>query len=105
MGYAYKLYEAFRDLGEEKAAVFPEFAEYMESRKDATSEELKKAGHGRGHHSELFSALGSHGDKICPLTDNFCQKFRLRELLFFFVYFFGSCFLPENAAPIFWHGF
>ena len=42
MGYALKIYEAFRDLGEDKASVLAEFVEYVESRKSATSEELKE---------------------------------------------------------------
>ena len=43
MGYALKIYETFRDLGEEKASVLADFVEYMESRKAATSEELKES--------------------------------------------------------------
>jgi len=42
MGYAVKIYEAFRDLGEDKAAILAEFVEYVESRKAATSQELKE---------------------------------------------------------------
>ena len=42
MGYALKIYEAFRDLGEEKASILAEFVEYMESRKAATTQELKE---------------------------------------------------------------
>jgi predicted nucleic acid-binding Zn-ribbon protein len=42
MGYALKIYEAFRDLGEDKASALAEFVEYVESRKSATSEELKE---------------------------------------------------------------
>jgi septal ring factor EnvC (AmiA/AmiB activator) len=42
MGYALKIYETFRDLGEDKASVLAEFVEYVESRKSATSEELKE---------------------------------------------------------------
>ena len=42
MGYTVKIYEAFRDLGEEKASILAEFVEYVESRKTATSEELKE---------------------------------------------------------------
>ena len=42
MGYALKIYQAFKDLGEEKAAVLAEFVEYVESQKAATSEELKE---------------------------------------------------------------
>jgi len=41
MGYAVKIYSAFKDLGEEKARILAEFAEYVESQKAATSEELK----------------------------------------------------------------
>ena len=41
MGYALKIYEAFEDLGKDKAAILAEFVEYIESRKAATSEELK----------------------------------------------------------------
>ena len=41
MGYATRLYKAFLDLGEEKASALAEFAEYIESRRAATSEELK----------------------------------------------------------------
>jgi len=33
-----------RDLGEDKASILAEFVEYVESRKSATSEELKKTG-------------------------------------------------------------
>ena len=40
MGYALKIYEAFRDIGEDKASILAEFVEYVESRKSATSEEL-----------------------------------------------------------------
>ena len=43
MGYAVKIYEAFRDLGEDKAAILAEFVEYVESRKAATSQELKES--------------------------------------------------------------
>ena len=43
MGYAVKIYEAFRDLGEDKAQVLAEFVEYIESRKAATSLELKES--------------------------------------------------------------
>ena len=43
MGYALKLYEAFQDLGKDKATILAEFAEYVESRKAATSQELKEA--------------------------------------------------------------
>jgi chromosome segregation ATPase len=42
MGYALRIYQAFKDLGEEKAAVLAEFVEYVESQKAATSEELKE---------------------------------------------------------------
>ena len=42
MGYAVKIYEAFRDLGEDKAAILAEFVEYVESRKAATSQELRE---------------------------------------------------------------
>ena len=42
MGYALKIYEAFQDLGKEKAAILAEFVEYVESRKAATSEELRE---------------------------------------------------------------
>jgi predicted nucleic acid-binding Zn-ribbon protein len=42
MGYALKIYEAFRDLGEEKASILAEFVDYMESRKAATTQELKE---------------------------------------------------------------
>ena len=42
MGYALKIYEAFRDLGDDKASILAEFVEYMESRKAATSEELRE---------------------------------------------------------------
>jgi len=42
MGYAVKIYEAFRDLGEEKAQILADFVEYVESRKSATSAELKE---------------------------------------------------------------
>ncbi len=41
MGYALKIYEAFEDLGKDKAAILAEFVEYIESRKAATSEELR----------------------------------------------------------------
>jgi len=42
MGYAVKIYEAFRYLGEDKASILAEFVEYVESRKSATSQELKE---------------------------------------------------------------
>ena len=42
MGYALKIYEAFRDLGDDKASILAEFVEYVESRKAATSEELRE---------------------------------------------------------------
>ncbi|GEM_PF-425931 len=42
MGYALKIYEAFQDLGKDKAAILAEFVEYMESKKAATTEELKE---------------------------------------------------------------
>ncbi|MBX6422773.1 hypothetical protein [Thermosulfurimonas sp. F29] len=40
MGYALKLYEAFQDLGRDKAAILAEFAEWVESQKAATREDL-----------------------------------------------------------------
>ncbi len=43
MGYAVKIYEAFRDLGEDKAQILADFVEYVESRKAATSLELKES--------------------------------------------------------------
>ena len=42
MGFAVRFYETFRDLGQEKAALLAEFAEHVESRRAATSEELKE---------------------------------------------------------------
>ena len=42
MGYALKIYEAFQDLGKEKAAILAEFVEYVESKKAATSGELRE---------------------------------------------------------------
>ncbi len=36
------MYEAFRDLGEDKAKILAEFVEYVESKKAATSEELRE---------------------------------------------------------------
>ena len=42
MGYALKIYEAFQDLGKEKASILAEFVEYIESQKAATSGELKE---------------------------------------------------------------
>ncbi|BAT72076.1 conserved hypothetical protein [Thermosulfidibacter takaii ABI70S6] len=42
MGFAVKLYEAFSDLGKEKAQILAEFAEYVERKKAATSEELRE---------------------------------------------------------------
>ena len=40
MGFAVRFYKVFKDLGEERAALLAEFAEYVETRKAATSEEL-----------------------------------------------------------------
>jgi DNA-binding Xre family transcriptional regulator len=42
MGYAVKIYELFRSIGEEQARILAEFVEYVESKKAATSEELKE---------------------------------------------------------------
>jgi len=42
MGYALKIYEAFQDLGKEKASILAEFVEYIESQKAATSGELRE---------------------------------------------------------------
>ncbi|GAB6888943.1 hypothetical protein JCM13304A_24430 [Desulfothermus okinawensis JCM 13304] len=42
MGYAIRIYEAFKHLGEEPARILDEFVEYMESRKAATTEEIKE---------------------------------------------------------------
>ena len=43
MGYALKIYEAFEELGKERAAILAEFVEYMESRRAATSEEVRES--------------------------------------------------------------
>ena len=42
MGYAVRIYEAFRDLGEERARILAEFAEEIEKRKGVTLDELKE---------------------------------------------------------------
>ncbi len=42
MGYAIRIYEVFRSIGEEQARVLAEFVEHIESKKAATSEELKE---------------------------------------------------------------
>ncbi len=42
MGYALKIYEAFQDLGKDKASILAEFIEHVESRKAATYQELKE---------------------------------------------------------------
>ncbi|MGC8719196.1 MAG: hypothetical protein ACP5TY_04215 [Thermodesulforhabdaceae bacterium] len=42
MGYAIRIYEVFRSIGEEQARILAEFVEHIESKKAATSEELKE---------------------------------------------------------------
>jgi len=43
MGYALKIYEAFEELGKERASILAEFVEYMESKRAATSEEVRES--------------------------------------------------------------
>ncbi|MGC8720818.1 MAG: DUF1640 domain-containing protein, partial [Thermodesulforhabdaceae bacterium] len=42
MGYAVRIYELFKGFGEEQARVLAEFVEQVESRKAASSAELKE---------------------------------------------------------------
>ncbi len=42
MGYVLKIYEVFRDLGEDKAKTLAEVIEYLENQKAVTSQELKE---------------------------------------------------------------
>ena len=43
MGYALKIYEAFEELGKERASILAEFVEYVESRRAVTSEEVRES--------------------------------------------------------------
>ncbi len=42
MGYAVKIYEAFQELGKDKALILAEFVEHIEKNKAATYEELRQ---------------------------------------------------------------
>ena len=74
MGYALKIYEAFRDLGEDKASILAEFVEYVETRKAATSEELKET------ELKLQAGIEETGLKLWKETGQLRKELKETEL-------------------------